>query len=223
MQTPKWLIAVIVIIAGVTLGTPVALHVSGHVCSLTSFNDECGPSGWASIILGDVVIAATLVTLMHKMGRRANEQIASTINEIEEMVKREKKLKNRRVLFVCRTLKDAFGIILISAGLMDMYLKREKDGEAVRKKIEPEIEAMDAAVRNGYDVTDMAVEVLDPDLVGNIYRLLDGLDAVQPETGAGSGFPEYENIRNSIRIFTQSLDEQMRDVVEHTKAPPRTE
>ena len=219
MQTPRWLIAVTVIMAGVTLGIPMALHVSGHVCSLTTFNDECGPSGWASIILGDIVIAATLVTLMHKMGRRTDEQITSTINKIEEMVKRKKGLKDRRITFVCRTLKNAFETILISAGLMDMQLKDEKDVDTARSRIQPELDAMNTAVRNGYDVADMAVEALDPDLVGNIYRLLDRLDAINPETGAGSGFPEYEEISGNIRIFTESLDEQMKSIAESTGAP----
>ena len=219
MQTPRWLIVVTVIMAGVTLGIPLALHVSGHACSLTTFNDECGPSGWVSIILGDIVIAATLVTLMHKMGRRANKQITSTISKIEEMVEREKRLKDRRVIFVCRMLKDAFGTILISAGLMDMHLKNEKDSDAARNRIRPELEAMNTAVRNGYDVAHMAVEVLDPDLVGNIYRLLDRLDVIKPETGAGSGFPEYGDIKDNVRIFTESLDEQMKSVAERTRAP----
>ncbi len=184
-------------------------------CSFTYFDPNCSPSGWISFILGDILLAVLLALLLYYLQRKHNAKIDDTTRKIEEILQRGNQSRNRRVIFACQSLKDGFGVILVSIGLMNMKLKAAKAGDDVSAQIFEQKETMGRAISNSHDAVGKATEGLDPMLVENIYRLLTRLDSIQPDTGAGTGFPEYGYIKDTIRGFTDSLNAEVERIKEH--------
>ena len=178
-------------------------------CSFTYFDPSCSPSGWISFILGDILLAGLLAILLHHLQRKNNAKIDDTTQKIEEILRLESQSRNRRVIFACQSLKDGFGVILVSIGLMNMKLRAAKAGDDVSALIFEQKEAMGRAISNSHDAVGKATEGLDPMLVENIYRLLTRLDSIQPDLGTGTGFPEYDYIKDTIRGFTDSLNTEV--------------
>ena len=184
-------------------------------CSFTYFDPNCSPSGWISFILGDILLAGLLAILLHHLQRKSNAKIDDTTRKIEEILRRENQSRNRRVIFACQSLKDGFSVILVSMGLMNMKLKAARAGDDVSALIVEQKETMGRAISNSHDAVGKATEELAPVLVENIYRLLTRLDSIQPETGAGTGFPEYDYVKAAIRDFTDSVNAEVERVKGH--------
>jgi len=165
--------------------------------------------------LGDILLAGLLALLLYYLQRKHNAKIDDTTRKIEEILQRGNQSRNRRVIFACQSLKDGFGVILVSIGLMNMKLKAAKAGDDVSALIFEQKETMGRAISNSHDAVGKATEGLDPMLVENIYRLLTRLDSIQPDTGAGTGFPEYDYIKDTIRGFTDSLNAEVERIKEH--------
>lgn len=178
-------------------------------CSFTYFDPNCSPSGWISFILGDILLAGLLAILLHHLQRKSNAKIDDTTKKIEEILRRENQSRYRRVIFACQSLKDGFSVILVSMGLMNMKLKAAKATDYVSALIFEQKETMGRAISNSHDAVGKATEELDPVLVESIYRLLTRIDSIQPESGAGTGFPEYDYIKTTIRDFTDSLNTEV--------------
>ena len=184
-------------------------------CSLTYFDPYCSPSGWMSFILGDVVIAILLAWFLHHLGAKSNAKIDATTHKIEEILEHGEESRNRRTIFVCQSLKDGFGVMVVSAGLMNMKLKIMKSADEIGDQLDEQHDAMDRAIRNARNVVDMGVETLDPMLVEGIYKLLNYLENLQISAGVGVGLPGYDDIKTKIHTFTEHLNEE----VEHINKP----
>ena len=200
-----------------TLAVPAFSQMEEPVgCSLTYFDPHCSPSGWLSFILGDLVIAILLAWFLHHLGAKSNAKIDTTTHKIEEILRHEEESRNRRTIFVCQSLKDGFGVIVVSAGLMNMMLKKMKSPDDMEDKLDEQQDVMDRAIRNARNVVDMGVETLDPMLVEGIYKLLNYLENLRPVTGVGTGLPGYDDIKTKIHTFTEHLNNE----VERVKKSP---
>lgn len=178
-------------------------------CSFTYFDPNCSPSGWISFILGDVLLAMLLALLLHHLQRKSNAKIDYTTRKIEEILHQENLARNRRVIFACQSLKDGFGVVLVSMGIMHMKLNAAKAGDDVSSQILEQGEIIGRSVPNLRDAVGKATEGVDPILVESIYRLLIRLDNLQPELSIGTGFPEYDYIKTTIRNITSSLNSEV--------------
>ena len=186
---------------------------TGH-CSLFYFDPYCSPSGWVSFALGEVVIAIILAVMLFHLGHKSNLRIDATTRKIEEILKREKESKKRRVTFACLSLKEELGIILLSVGLIHMKLKTAKSGADISAQMHEQMDALGRAINNAHDIVGTGADLLDPKLVEDMYRFLNRLEANNPIKGAGTGFPEYDNIKNSIHGFTGQLNAAVMAVTE---------
>lgn len=219
MRAIVWGAVVFAALLGTTLAVPAFSQDEEPVgCSLTYFDPHCSPSGWLSFILGDLVIAILLAWFLHHLGAKSNAKIDATTHKIEEILQHEEEARNRRTTFVCQSLKDGFGVIVVSAGLMNMKLKMMKGANDIGNQLDEQRDAMDRTIRNARNVVDMGVETLDPMLVEGIYKLLNYLENLQPSAGVGTGLPGYDDIKTKIRTFTEHLNKE----VERIKKPQTT-
>ena len=210
MRLVFWGGMILAVLVATSLVTP-AFTQGGErdPCSLDRFDPHCSPSGWMSFLVGDIFITFLLAVVVYEIGRRNSNRIKEATKKIGGILEEEYELRKRQVIFVDRAIKDAFGVIMISAGLINMKLKAAKEGDGVEDQIRPQVEVMKRAIRNAHGVTEMAVEVLDPELVGEIYILLNHLNTIKPETGVGTGFPEYDEINDSMRACVERLDAEV--------------
>lgn len=216
MRAIVWGAVIFAALLGTTLAVPAFSQAEEPVgCSLTYFDPHCSPSGWLSFILGDLVIAILLAWFLHHLGAKSNAKIDATTHKIGEILQHEEEARNRRTIFVCQSLKDGFGVIVVSAGLMNMKLKMMNGTDDIGN-LDEQHDAMDRTIRNARNVVDMGVETLDPMLVEGIYKLLNYLENLQPSAGIGTGLPGYDDIKAKIRTFTEHLNKE----VERIKKPP---
>ncbi len=210
MRLVFWGGLIFAVLIATSLATPAFTQEEGaDPCSLVKFDPHCSPSGWMSFLVGDILITFLLAVVVYEIGRRNSNKVSEATKKIEGILEEEGELRKRQVIFIDRAIKDAFGVIMMSAGLINMKLKVVKEGDDVESQIQPQVEVMKRAIRNAHGVAEMAVEVLDPELVGEIYLLLDHLHAIKPEAGAGSGFPEYGEISDSINAYVIRLDAEV--------------
>ena len=210
MRLVFWGGMILAVLIATSLSTSAFTQEEGvDPCSLTRFDPHCSPSGWMSFLVGDILITFLLAVVVYEIGRRNSNKVNEAAKKIEGMLADEEELEKRQVVFVDRAIKDAFGVIMMSTGLINMKLKAAKEGDDVKSQIQPQVEMMKRAVRNAHGITEMAVEVLDPELVGGIYILLNHINAIKPETGAGSGFPQYDEISDAINAYVTRLDAEV--------------
>lgn len=210
MRAIVWGAAIFAALLATTLAVPAFSQMEEPVgCSLTYFDPHCSPSGWLSFVLGDLVIAILLAWFLHHLGAKSNAKIDATTQKIEEILQQGEESRNRRTTFVCQSLKDGFGVMVVSAGLMNMKLKMMKGANDIGSQFDEQHDAMNRAIRTARNIVDMGVETLDPMLVEGIYKLLNYLENLQPSAGVGTGLPGYEDIKSKIHTFTEQLNEEV--------------
>ena len=221
MRAIVWGVVIFAALLGTTLAVPAFSQTEEPVgCSLTYFDPHCSPSGWLSFVLGDLVIAILLAWFLHHLGAKSNAKIDATTHKIEEILQHGEEARNRRTIFVCQSLKDGFGVIVVSAGLMNMKLKMMKSEDDMGSQLDEQHDAMDRAIHNARNVVDMGVETLDPMLIEGIYKLLNYLESMQISDGIGAGLPGYGDIKTKIHTFTEHLNGEVERIKNPTSTNP---
>ena len=181
-------------------------------CSLTYFDPHCSPSGWLSFILGDVIIGLILAAFLHYLERKSNAKIDITTSKIEEILRQDKKARDRRTVFVCQSLKDGFGAALISIGLINMKLRTmEKDADA-SEQLKEQLEVLEKVIRDARIIVSMSVETLDPMLVDSMHKLFNQMEHLQLSSGTSTGLPGYGDMKDRMLMITERLNAEVKKI-----------
>lgn len=178
-------------------------------CTWTYFDPHCSPSGWISFIIGEVVLAVILGLLLYFLSSRSNEKISETTRQIQNILQQQHELRARRTIYVVHALKDHFGTLLLSLGIMNRALQKAKSYEDVQVSIRERYRIVPISVQRAYDILSIAADLLDPMLTEDIRNILQKIETIDPATGVGKGFPNYDLIKEGIRQCTGGLNESM--------------
>ena len=99
-------------VCGMVLVSP-AFAASAEGCSIFSITPGCDLSGWMKLVLGDILIAASLAIFLHHLSRRSNKKIEKNSAEIKKInvsIQRiltdQKNVEMRRKIFVAPVVQE---------------------------------------------------------------------------------------------------------------------
>lgn len=118
--------------------------------------------------------------------------------------------KERRI-FVKQQLKNHFNIMLAGAGIMNMALKRAETYEGIPSNVLGMHRTMLLTVSKAGDTVDTAAGLLDDELVEKVVELLAKMADADPSSGVGSGYPDYDYIKQTIKHCAYRLDVDIGD------------
>ncbi len=200
------LLALLVVVMLIHTSSVYAQNEEIESCSITRFDPNCSPSGWVSIILGDVTLTLVIGTLIYYLQKRTANKVSEAIAYIQKIIKQEEESKRRQAIFVTMSLKNYFSVILMTAGLMNQYLANAKTYEDVPVTIRDKQEYMAKMVNHSTDALSLATHILDPVLTEQILKFISMVEKTSPESGVGKGFPRYNEIKKEIANITAKLD-----------------
>lgn len=130
-----------------------------------------------------------------------------------KVIRYDPKSRKARTLFVRQALKNHFSVVFMSAGLMNWTLKSAKTYEDVPDKYRRMYRNMLLTAGRAGKMLDSMGNLLDAELVKDIRRLLSKIESVDIKSGVGSGYPNYDDIKNHALRCTERLDVMGEDAV----------
>lgn len=168
---------------------PLAAGYIGHVLGSTGLY----------LTLFAVGLGVLLLTLLFR------NRMYTTIREL----KYEAGCSTGRIVSIKQQLKNNFGIVLTGIGLMDMELKKMKEGEAhdeIPANLQHIHDTITGTITRTNEMLDTEAVILNSALVKNIRELLSQITEINPVSGAGSGYPKYDTIKERTIYCTNRLD-----------------
>ena len=201
------------VIVIVLICTPFAYAQEDEIepCSITRFDPNCSPSGWVSIIFGDITLTITIGILIYYLQKRTSGKISEAITYIQKVIEHEEESKKRQTIFASQSIKNYFGVILMVSGLMNQHLKDAKTYNDVPDNIRDKYVDVIRMTGQTNHTLNMASRILDPVLTGQILVFIGTIVSIRPELGVGIGFPKYDNIKKDIENITAKLDTYLND------------
>lgn len=202
------LISLIVVISYLLILDHAATYVDSDVppCSLAQFDPNCSPSGWMSFLIGDLVIAIALGFFLHYMSVQSNIAISKTTSDIKKILDLTKKAEKRRTIFVSQAMKNHFGVLLLTMGLMNRLLLTAKSYDDIKSTVCEQRAGMARTIQRAHETLIMSADLMDPKLLDEMVNILYKLELVKVDSELGKGFPDYKNTKSTIKHCTQKLD-----------------
>ena len=117
--------------------------------------------------------------------------------------------RHKKVRSVSHALKDHFGVMLLSIGLVNMSLAKADTYEDASAKIKIQREYLLRTAKQINEKLDVAMDLLDPASVGGMSDLLGRIEAADLESGVGKGYPGYAKIKDELNDYVDYLNEEM--------------
>ena len=117
--------------------------------------------------------------------------------------------RHKKVRSVSHSLKDQFGVMLLSLGLLNQSLAKADAYEDVSSKIKTQRGYLSRTMKQIDENLDIATDLLDPASVRGMGDLLDRIKAADLESGVGKGYPDYAEIKDDLKDYVDYLDEEM--------------
>lgn len=111
-----------------------------------------------------------------------------------------------RIILAKQTLKNHFSTILVSAGIMDKILKKADASHNSQDSIQEMSDVVISTAARAHQTLDAAADLLDAKLAEKIRKLLSHIEEIEPASGVGSGYPDYNGIKKEITYITNRLD-----------------
>lgn len=115
--------------------------------------------------------------------------------------------RHRTAKVAVQTIKNQMNVILLSIGLLDKALAKADSYKDVPSGVIKQYEGLGHTVtivgKNLKDISNM----VDPDVVREVRDLLYGIEDTDVAVGVGVGYPGYDNIRGSIAVCMEHLND----------------
>ena len=167
-------------------------------------------SGYIGYTLGAdslylILLATGLAVLLLTFLYRNRMRTAITV------LKHDAESPKRRAIFVKQELKNQLGVILLGIGLIDRRLKSPGTYNSIQSDIADAFKTVNLTKTRVNEVINDADDIVHSALVKEIRDTLSKVGKVDPISGAGKGYPDYDNIREMITSCTDGLDRSITD------------
>ena len=129
------------------------------------------------------------------------------------VIKYDPKSPKAHSIYIRQTLKNHFAVILMSVGLMNRALKNAKTYQDVPPKTFYMYKDMLLDVARAGKTLDESGNILDTTLIRKISSLLLKIESTDLESGVGSGYPNYDEIKKLTAHCTEHLSAMDEGVV----------
>lgn len=167
-------------------------------------------SGYIGYTLGAdslylILLATGLAVLLLTFLYRNRMRTALTV------LKHDAKSQKNRAIFVKQELKNQLGVILLGIGLMDRRLKSPGTYNSIQSDIADAYRTVNINRTRVNDVVNDADDIIHSALVKEIRDTLSKIGKIDPISGAGKGYPDYDNIKEMIASCTDGLERSISD------------
>ena len=167
-------------------------------------------SGYVGHTLGSdslflILFAAGVVVLLLTFLYRNRMRTAITV------LKYDTESRKGRAIFVKQELKNQLGVMLMGIGLMDRRLKSPGTYDSIQSAITDASKTVNLTKTRANELVNEAGDVIHSALVKEIRSTLSKIDGIDPMSGAGKGYPDYDNIKEMMTYCTDRLDRSISD------------
>lgn len=176
------------------IGLVVGPFASGYI------GHTLGPDSLFSILFA-AGAAVLLLTFLYRNRMRT----AITV------LKYDTESRKGRAIFVKQELKNQLGVMLMGIGLMDRRLKSPGTYDSIQSAITDASKTVNLTKTRANELVNEAGDVIHSALVKEIRSTLSKIDGIDPMSGAGKGYPDYDNIKEMMTYCTDRLDRSISD------------
>ena len=119
--------------------------------------------------------------------------------------------RKSRAIFVKQELKNQLGVILMSLGLINMCLKRTGAYDSIQSSIADAYKTMNLTTTRASEMISESNDVMHAALIQEIRDTLSKVDEIDPMSGVGKGYPDYDNIKKMVTYCSDRLDRSITD------------
>lgn len=127
------------------------------------------------------------------------------------VLKYDTESRKSRAIFVKQELKNQLGVMLMGIGLMDRRLKNTDTYDSIQSAIADASKTVDLTKTRASEMVNEAGDIIHSALIKEIRDTLSKIDEVDPMSGVGKGYPDYDNIRKMMTYCTDRLDRSISD------------
>lgn len=127
------------------------------------------------------------------------------------LLKYDTESRKSRAIFVKQELKNQLGVILMSIGLINMCLKKAGAYDSIQSSIADASKTMNLTTARASEMVSEANDIMNAALIQEILDTLSKVDKIDPMSGAGKGYPGYDNIKKMVTYCSDRLDRSITD------------